>query len=42
MTSENDVPKFLRFCDLQDRGLRNLTPVCGIYKSTKASRSADF
>ena len=21
MTSENDVPKFLRFCDLQDRGL---------------------
>jgi hypothetical protein len=21
MTSENDVPTFLRFCDLQDRGL---------------------
>jgi hypothetical protein len=21
MTSENDVPKFLRFCDLQDRGI---------------------
>jgi hypothetical protein len=21
MTAENDIPKFLRFCDLQDRGL---------------------
>ena len=39
---ENDVPKFLRLTDLQERGVAMTHQAVGTCKRTKAFRSAGF